>query len=422
MHALFALAAKDLRLLFRNRGALFFTLVWPLLIAILFGAIFSGGGEGGGRMRIAVVDEDGTPASRDLVRRLTGAEGLEVTPAARQEAVDLVRRGRRQAYVLVPKGYGERSRRLFYGPSREVVLGIDPSRKAEAAMLKGILMQHAAAQMQDTIGDPARSQEMVSEALAELKHSSAAPARQQTERFLEELKTFLATPAAQASSGSGEAGMNWQPVAVTSQPVEQQHEGPSNAFAVTLPQGAVWGLVGCAATFAIGLVAERTRGTLVRLQMAPLSRMQVLGGKALACFLAALFVQVLVFVVGAVVFKVRPGSLALLAVAVLCACVAFVGIMMLLSVLGRTEQAVSGSAWAAMLMLSMIGGGMVPLFAMPRWMAQLSDASPVKWAILAMEGAIWRGFTPLEMLLPCGILLGVGVATFAIGARSFRTL
>jgi ABC-2 type transport system permease protein len=425
MGSLFAMAVKDLRLLTRNRGSLFFTLFWPLLVALLFGAIFSGGGDGSaGRMRIAVVDEDGSPSSQDLVARLSRAKGLEVTVATRPEAVDLVRRGRRQAYVAIPRGYGERSRRLFYGPTREVELGIDPSRKAEAAMMEGILMQHAAAQMQDTLGDASRSQQMVDEALASLKQADgAAPA--ETERFLQELKAFLRSPAGRASSGGdgqANAGVNWQPLAVTSQPVEQQRSGPANAFAFTLPQGAVWGLVGCAATFAVSLVTERTRGTLVRLQMAPLSRIQVLGGKALACFLAALAVQVMVFAVGALAFKVRPGSVALLAAAVLSACMAFVGIMMLLSVLGRTEEAAGGSAWAVMLMLSMIGGGMVPLFAMPRWMAQLSDASPVKWAILAMEGAIWRGFTPAEMVLPCGILLAVGAVCFAVGARSFRTM
>ncbi len=65
---------------------------------------------------------------------------------------------------------------------------------------------------------------------------------------------------------------------------------------------------------------------------------------------------------------------------------------------------------------------MVPLFAMPRWMLAVSNLSPVKWAILAMEGATWRGFSPAEMALPCGVLLAVGFLTFTIGARSFRTI
>jgi len=57
---------------------------------------------------------------------------------------------------------------------------------------------------------------------------------------------------------------------------------------------------------------------------------------------------------------------------------------------------------------------------MPRWMATTGNFSPVKWAILAMEGALWRGFSLREMLLPCAILVAVGIVTFAIGVRTFR--
>jgi ABC-2 type transport system permease protein len=421
MNEILALAVKDLRLLVRNRGALFFTAVWPLLVALLFGAIFSGNSDAGmGNIRIAVVDEDQTPESRGFAARLARANGLETIATTREEARTLVRQGKRQAYVLIARGYGERRSRMFYGETPQVEIGMDPSRKAEGAMLEGLLMQHAAEQMQETLGDPTLSQQMAQKALDDLKGSGETFAgRSQTERFLTELKSFLGSGA--TTSTGQKSGMTFQPLHVTSHPVTEQASGPQNAFAVTLPQGAIWGLVGCAAAFAIGFVAERTRGTLVRVQMAPLTRTQVLAGKATACFLTAAAVQVIVFVAGALLFNVRPHSLILLSVAVLCACAAFVGIMMLLAVLGKTEQAVSGSAWAALLLMSMIGGGMVPLFAMPRWMLTVSNASPVKWAIIALEGATWRGFSAAEMALPCGILFGVGLATFAIGARLFRT-
>jgi ABC-2 type transport system permease protein len=91
--------------------------------------------------------------------------------------------------------------------------------------------------------------------------------------------------------------------------------------------------------------------------------------------------------------------------------------MMLLSVLGQTEQAVGGSASAIMVVMAMFGGGMIPLIAMPDWMQTASNISPVKWGILALEGAIWRGFSASEMLLPCGILLAVGAISFALGVR-----
>ena len=34
---------------------------------------------------------------------------------------------------------------------------------------------------------------------------------------------------------------------------------------------------------------------------------------------------------------------------------------------------------------------------------------------LALEGAIWRAFSPTEMVLPCAVLLGMGAVCFGFG-------
>jgi ABC-2 type transport system permease protein len=299
-----------------------------------------------------------------------------------------------------------------------VELGVDPRRRAEAGMLQGILMRHAVAGFQDVFSDPEPRRRRIEEALGAIRGAppDAAPG---IERFLTDLGRVLdAMPA--AGDGSSPAP-RWEPLHIETREVAVERRGPANAFAVTFPQGILWGILGCAATFSIGIVRERTRGTLVRLQMAPLTRGQVLLSKGLACFATILGVQLLLLVVARLAFGVRPASLGLLGLAVLSVTVAFVGLMMLFSVLGKTEEAVGGLSWAANVVLSMIGGGMMPLFLMPGWMQVASHASPVKWAILALEGALWRGFSPLEMLLPCGILMAAGAACFALGARAFRS-
>ena len=123
-------------------------------------------------------------------------------------------------------------------------------------------------------------------------------------------------------------------------------------------------------------MAERNAGTLVRLLVAPLTRTHVLLGKALACFVAILAVEALLLLVGAVAFRVRPASPGLLVAACLAVAVAFVGLMMLISTLGQTERSASGAGWAILLVLSMLGGGMVPLFVMPAWMADGQPPEP----------------------------------------------
>jgi ABC-2 type transport system permease protein len=94
--------------------------------------------------------------------------------------------------------------------------------------------------------------------------------------------------------------------------------------------------------------------------------------------------------------------------------------MMLVASLGRTEEAASGAGWALMMPMSMLGGGMIPLAMMPQWIQPFTYASPVRWAIISYEGAIWRGFSLAEMVLPCAILIGIGAVAFAIGARRFK--
>ena len=109
---------------------------------------------------------------------------------------------------------------------------------------------------------------------------------------------------------------------------------------------------------------------------------------------------------------VDPG---VLLVSLAASCLCFVGITMMVSAMGRTEEAVGGASWGILLVMSMIGGGMLPLMFMPSWLKTLSNFSPVKWGILSIEGGIWRGLTYSEIVLPVGVLLGIGTLCFVIG-------
>jgi ABC-2 type transport system permease protein len=307
---------------------------------------------------------------------------------------------------------------MFYGASRQIEIGNDPARAAEGGMIEGLLTKYALEDMQKLFTNGAQSQKIVGEALNDLKKAPQAGELAPLSRFLGELQTFLATPPPPAPSGQGAA--EWQPLKVAKVPVARERRGPTNAFEVTFPQGVVWGIIGCVMTFAISIVTERVRGTFVRLQMAPLTRAQVLGGKALACFVTITFLQIAIFTLGFIVFDVRPSSLPLLIVACVAATTGFVGFMMMISSFGKTEQAVAGAGWAMLMPMAMLGGAMVPQFIMPPWMLTLSNISPIKWAILGIEGAVWRNFSAAEMLLPVAVLLGFGTVCFLIGVRGLR--
>ena len=62
----------------------------------------------------------------------------------------------------------------------------------------------------------------------------------------------------------------------------------------------------------------------------------------------------------------RPGRLLL--AAIVCTAAAFVGIILLLASMARTEQGVGGMGPAVMMPLFLLGGAMVPLMFMPPWL------------------------------------------------------
>jgi len=425
MRAIIALAVKDTKLLVRDKTGFFFVIFFPLLMAVFFGAIFGGNGDGrSSSIPVLVVDEDMSKESRAFIDRLEAGGELEVRRATREEAVERVRQGKVSAYIALKPGFGEATKRMFWGQPPTVELGTDPSRQATAAMLEGILMKYGAERFQAFFSDPITQRNNVDRARESIRSSTGMPpeARGNLEKFLTDLDRFLGDDSymAQAdTAGTGATGAGFQPLVVERADVSVSRIGPTSAYAVSFPQGAIWGILAAAAAFGISIVVERTHGTLVRLQTAPISRTQILAGKALACFATTIVISVVLFSLARVVFGLRPGSVPLLALAIASSSIAFVGIMMLLSVIGKTEQSAGGIGWGILLVMSMIGGGMIPLFVLPSWMRTISHFSPVKWAILSMEGAVWRQFTLSEMMLPCGVLWAVGIVCFLVGVRAF---
>ena len=213
-----------------------------------------------------------------------------------------------------------------------------------------------------------------------------------------------------------------EPLKVETIPITRERSGPRSAYEISFPQAILWALIACSTSFALALVQERMLGTFLRLRAAPLSRGQILAGKGLACFLAAIAVTLFLLFLGRFLCGVRLDHPLLLALAIPSSAACFVGIMVFVSVIGKTEQAVSGAGWGILMMFSMLGGGMVPLFVMPPWMKTLSNVSPVKWSILALEGAIWRSFSFSEILLPCAVLLGFGALFLAAGLVLFARM
>jgi ABC-2 type transport system permease protein len=422
MNRIITLAFKDLAVLAREKEALFWIFLFPLIFALFFGFLSGGGGGERGKLQLAVVDEDGSEGSRALIEKLRKSDSLVLhdkavdnTPLTLEAARNAVRRGDLTAFLVVPKGYGE-SAASFWQPGKPLELGIDPARTAEAGMLDGVLMQTIYSGLQDQFTDPKKAKANADKALAAVENAPGMDPEQKKllKSFLGDLGMFMGNARPQ--------GLEYSPFAAENKlkkvPVLLEEESkPKSAFEVTFPSAVTWGMYGCIISFAISIVSERTKGTLIRLRMSPLSWAEIVAGKGLACFLVSALVAALLMFLGHLLFGIRVENLIGLALAIVSAAFCYTGLMMALAGFGKTEKAVSGSAAAVFMPLAMIGGGMIPLAFMPAWMQTVSNISPTKWNIVALEGAIWRGSSLVEMLLPCGVLMAIGAVGFGLGIR-----
>jgi ABC-2 type transport system permease protein len=57
---------------------------------------------------------------------------------------------------------------------------------------------------------------------------------------------------------------------------------------------------------------------------------------------------------------------------------------------------------------------------MPPWLTTVSAFSPVRWAIVALEGALWRGASWGELAMPMLSLCALGAVSFALAAQVLR--
>lgn len=353
MDALLAIAGKDLRVLLRDRMALFWALAFPIVFALFFGSIMKVGADQKRAPIPVVLVADGQRAGVAEIARALRAAGLEVTTAGAARARAAVRGGRAALLVDLPRP-GER---------RPVQLGIDATRRTEAEMAQGALQ------------------------VALLRALAPSP---------------IALPAIETVEIAG------------------AESGPRTGFQAVFAAMILWGLIGCTAAFAVALVSERSSGALLRLYAAPLGRGAIVGGKALACATACLVCALLLSAASVLLLGVAVGDPLKYAAALLALCACFVGITQLLSVLGRSEQAVAGAGWSVLIVLAMSGGAMVPAILMPEWLRALSAWSPVRWGIAALEGATFRALRWSELAVPLALLCGVGLLCFSLSALVLR--
>jgi ABC-2 type transport system permease protein len=421
----------------RDRVALLLTFVLPVAFFSIFAGVFGNRGGGTSRVKLAIVDEDQSEPSRRLIADLSKDPGLRVTTSRvdgsaldRASVEALVKEGNVPVAIVVPKGFGE-TFGAFGGEGKPVDLLADKADPVAPQLVFGLLQKAAMTSAPDLLAE---------RGLAIFEKYGGAFTPQQKDavgRFLPRLR-------AGTTDGSGAPSTGER---LTEPPGEEKGPGGSNQFTGLVRVNTIDVLgekksSGLIAFYAAGtgvmfllfsmsgasgtLLDDEESGTLERLLTSNVGMGGLLLGKWLFIALMGVAQVTVMFLWGALVFKIdlakHLGGFTVMTITTAAAAAAF---GLVLATASRTRQQLAGISTILILVMSAMGGSMFPRFLMSDFMQRVGLLTFNAWALDGYQKVFWYEL-PLSSLWPqVSMLAALTVAFLAIArflARRWETV
>ncbi|MDQ4070282.1 MAG: ABC transporter permease [Actinomycetota bacterium] len=355
MTQVLTVAGANLRRTFRDRTAVFFVVVLPIVIIIVIGSAFGGDDAG---LDVGLVNSDGDSVlAQDLLVQLEGLDALHLRRYdEREDLRRAVRRNQLVGGVAIPAGYDAALRR---GGQASVELVADPTDDTTAAIraaVGGVANRQAAA--------------VAAARFAAGEGSGTIETNLETVRRL------------QASASS---------IGVDVRTIGTMAEGAVSRFAYTAPANLVLFVFVNSLAAAAALVETRRLGVSRRMLAMPVSSRTILAGETLGRLLIALLQAALILAVGALLFDVDWGDPLGAAALTLVFVLLSTGAGMLMGALARTGDQASSIGPPIGIAFGMLGGCMWPLEVVGEGVRTIGHAVPHAWAMDAWVDLIFDG-------------------------------
>lgn len=467
MRAIWATAVKEMRLLLRDPGGLIMLFVLPAVFIIALSVALQGAFSSGkdvDKLALLLVDEDGGAAGRDVAKgiRETGLfRVLEPGRAlTRDEAERELRQGRTNIVVVVPRGA---SRALRFEAEAGIEAILDPVVSKEVAratestirsVVSRLALEELAARFEESQTDLATSKVDLAREKAKGEAERAAlkaelAGAQATLKQIEAMRQAPpgAAPPAPAprpkkvdveKAAEDAAKQAEKSELIKVRPAEKMlrvrqsyaastgSEIRPNSVQQNVPGWTIFALFWLAQLLALNIVSERTSGTQLRISASPISPHAYLLGKIIPFFIINLLQAVLMFAVGLYLLPrlgcarlviQQPGPIVLLTLAISLVSIAF-GLLM--ASVSRSSLVVAAFAAAILIIMTVIGGIMVPKYIMPAAMRRLSLIVPHGWALDGYLKILVKGQGTRDILRELGVLCAFAGVFFAFALARLR--
>lgn len=372
----------EFRSLRREKIALFFMFILPVIAVVIIGLAF---GSASDSSPIALFDEDHSGSSAGLIRLLRNDKSVTVYIEDDRGAVrNSVIRQQAAFGIVIPKGYGED---LTSGARSVSITVVSPGGGEDLALV------------QSSVGTAVRHQAVVETAARVAADTADKP---------------LAEARQAAGAVAGEATL----VGVRTESVGGLVQGGGFARAA-FTMLVLFVLI--TALAAAGTFPELRRIHVAqRLLAVPAPTAELELGLVSARFLMIVIQALYIILFSSFVFGVRWGSLAATMVVTLALAVFAAGLSALAGTIFRTDEQASAIGVPIALAVGMLGGAMWPLEIVPKPLQIIGHLTPVAWAIDAYSNIIGDGAGVVDVLPQVGVILAMAVAVFVVGGLRFR--
>lgn len=396
----------------RDRAALAMTFFLPAIFFFIFAIIFSGATGEQLRIQVAISDELQDEISTRLIHALAADSALlRVGGSLEPDQVrEMVRKGTADVGLIVRADAEPLGSLGGFGPAPLLVIS-DPARGVAVPMLIGQVQKAYFSALPDVaLGSVA---DLLEDEFIEYSQDQ----REDLEEGLDELREE-----AEEALAEGEL-IDWGFQDLFEREDVVGLAAAQNHVAYYAGAVAVLFLLFSSVHGAISLIEERDAGILDRIVSGPGSLAVLVNGKFLFLVVQG-FVQILViFSIAWLVYDVDlPGKFVPWAVTTLVAAVAASGLSLSIATACRTRRQAQTLSNVLILILSAIGGSMVPRFFMPPALRTLGWITPNTWALEAYTGIFWRDDALAQLLVPWGALLVVGLLGLLAARRLARNL
>jgi ABC-2 type transport system permease protein len=417
LNQIFALTWKDLKVFFKDRGAVVLIFLQPLMFIVVMSyalsAVFRVGQDQ--PILLLAVSEDRGKQAASVLRQLDAMKSFRVektwegNPITREKAERLIVEGKRNMALFFPTDF---SSVLEQGPTTrnpqktKILVIVDPTTSSQfvepiVGTLQGLLERTTYTAMVP------KGIDYLFERLA-----PQTPAQEQQ---------AFKVQAEDAMSG-GLLGSR-QPLVTLERtvPAGMRVQKLPDTFQQNVPGYTIYGIFWIVSLLANSVLHEKREGTFRRLLTAPLGRVAMLAGKLVPYYIINLGQLLLMLGVSTLLFGMNLGhSMAGLVIVSLAAATTSTGLGILVAALARSEAQVGGLTVLLLLSLSALGGCFIPRHIMPPWLKMVGLVTPHAWALDAYQDLLVRGYTLFEVLPKVGVLGVFAVIFFGIGVWRFR--